>query len=219
LLKPSAGEVRVRGRRVGEYDRLALSSLVAYVYQNPDHQIFNKTVYEEVAFGLKLRGLPESEIGERVARALELFGLKGLENEHPFFLSKGEKRRLALASVYALNPKVLVVDEPTTGQDMRFNEALFAMLKSLTGEGRAVVVITHSIPIAARYADRFAVMREGRVIANGPPRRVLTSPAADEGKLTKPQVLRLALALGLNSDAAPLSVEEFEKIVEVAGAR
>jgi energy-coupling factor transport system ATP-binding protein len=218
LLKPSAGEVRVLGRRVDEYDRLALSSLVAYVYQNPDHQIFNKSVYEEVAFGLKLRGLPESEVKERVARALELFGLRGLENEHPFFLSKGEKRRLALASVYALDPKVLVVDEPTTGQDMRFSEALFAMLKRLTGEGRAVVVITHSVPIAARYADRFVVVKEGRVIASGPPRRVLTSPAADEGKLTKPQVLRLALALGLDSNLAPLSVEEFERVVEVVAA-
>jgi energy-coupling factor transporter ATP-binding protein EcfA2 len=99
---------------------------------------------------------------------------------------------------------------------MRFSEALFAMLKRLTGEGRAVVVITHSVPIAARYADRFAVMKEGRVIASGPPRRVLASPAADEGKLTKPQVLRLALALGLDSNLAPLSVEEFEKVVEVA---
>ena len=219
LLKPSAGEVRVLGKRVDEYDRFTLSSLVAYVYQNPDHQIFNKTVYEEVAFGLRLRGLPENEIGEGVARALELFGLKGLENEHPFFLSKGEKRRLALASVYVLDPKVLIVDEPTTGQDMRFNEALFAMLKRLTGEGRAVVAVTHSIPIAARYADRFAVMKEGRIIASGSPRRILTSSAADEGKLTKPQVLRLALALGLNSDAVPLSIEEFEKTVEVASAR
>lgn len=219
LLKPSAGEVRVMGRRVEEYDRLTLSSLVGYVYQNPDHQIFNKTVYEEVAFGLRLRGLPESEVRERVLRALEIFGLKGLEGEHPFFLSKGEKRRLALASVYVLDPKVLIVDEPTTGQDMRFNENLFATLRKLAGEGRAAVVITHSIPLAARYADRFVVVKDGRVIADGPPRRVLTLPAAEEGKLTKPQVLRLALALGLDAGSPPLSVEEFKKVVELVPSR
>ncbi|MCC6065845.1 MAG: energy-coupling factor ABC transporter ATP-binding protein [Thermofilum sp.] len=218
LLKPSAGEVRVLGRRVEDYDRLTLSSLVGYVYQNPDHQIFNKSVYEEVAFGLRLRKLPEKEVREKVSRALELFELKGLEGEHPFFLSKGEKRRLALASVYALDPKVLVVDEPTTGQDMRFNEILFTVLKRLTDEGRAVVVITHSIPLAARYADRFVVVKDGKVVASGSPRRVLTSSAAEEGRLTKPQVLRLALALGLDSNVAPLSVEEFVKVVEVARA-
>jgi energy-coupling factor transport system ATP-binding protein len=218
LLKPSAGEVRVLGRRVEDYDRLTLSSLVGYVYQNPDHQIFNKSVYEEVAFGLRLRKLPEKEVREKVSRALELFELKGLEGEHPFFLSKGEKRRLALASVYALDPKVLIVDEPTTGQDMRFNEILFTVLKRLTDEGRAVVVITHSIPLAARYADRFVVVKDGKVVASGSPRRVLTSSAAEEGRLTKPQVLRLALALGLDSNVAPLSVEEFVKVVEVARA-
>lgn len=215
LLKPSSGEVRVLGRRVEEYDRLTLSTLVGYVYQNPDHQIFNKTVYEEVAFGLKLRRLPESEVRRRVLRALELFELKGLEGEHPFFLSKGEKRRLALASVYVLDPKVLIVDEPTTGQDMKFNELLFTTLRKLTEEGRAVVVVTHSIPLAARYADRFVVVKDGKVAASGPPRRVLTSPAAEEGRLAKPQVLRLALALGIDANLAPLSVEEFEKVVEV----
>jgi ABC-type cobalt transport system, ATPase component len=215
LLRPSAGEVRVMGRRIEEYDRLTLSSTVAYVYQNPDHQIFNKTVYEEVAFGLRLRGLPEGEVRARALRALELFGLRGLEGEHPFFLSKGEKRRLALASVYVLNPRALIVDEPTTGQDARFSESLFAMLRGLAREGRAVVVVTHSIPLAARYADRFVVMKGGRFIASGPPRRVLTSPAADEGRLTRPQALRLAMALGIDSGQAPLSVEELLRALEV----
>ncbi|MCS7104401.1 MAG: energy-coupling factor transporter ATPase [Thermofilaceae archaeon] len=213
LLRPDRGEVRVLGRRVEDYDRLTLSSLVGYVYQNPDHQIFNKTVYEEIAFGLKLRKLPDDEIDRKVLHALELFGLRGLEREHPFFLSKGEKRRLALASVYVLDPKVLIVDEPTTGQDMGFNELLFKTLRDLTREGRAVIVITHSIPLASRYSDRLAVVKGGRVIANDSPRRVLVSPEADEWRLTKPQVLRLALRLGLNSGLTPLSVKELEKMI------
>ncbi|MEM1667617.1 MAG: energy-coupling factor transporter ATPase [Thermofilaceae archaeon] len=211
LLRPSRGEVLVLGRRVEEYDRLTLSSLVCYVYQNPDHQIFNKSVYEEISFGLRIRGLPEGVVRERVERALEVFGLKGLENEHPFFLSKGEKRRLALASAYVLDPKVLIVDEPTTGQDMRFNESLFSNLKALTREGRAVVTITHSIALASKYADRLVVVKDGRVIADGHPRSVLLSPAADEGRLTKPQAMRLAKQLGLT--VAPVSAEEFLEIV------
>ncbi len=215
LLRPTGGEVLVLGRRIEEYDRLTLSSTVGYVYQNPVHQIFNKSVYEEVAFGLRLRRLPEAEVRERVKRALELFGLSGLENEHPFFLSKGEKRRLALAAVHVLDPKVLIVDEPTTGQDMRFNEQLFELLKGLAREGRTVVVITHAIPLAAKYADRMVVLKDGRVIADGPPREVLLSPAAREGRLTLPQVTRLALELKL--PFAPLSVDEV--VGALAGSR
>lgn len=213
LLNPVSGEVMVMGRRIEEYDRLTLSSLVCYVYQNPDHQIFNKSVYEEVSFGLRLRHLPQRLAEGRIERALELFGLKGLENEHPFFLSKGEKRRLALASAYVLDPRVLIVDEPTTGQDMRFNEALFSSLRALASEGKAVVAITHSIPLAAKYADRLVVVKDGRVIAEGHPRSILTTPAAEEGRLTKPQVMRLALSLGLS--AVPVSVEEFLELVSI----
>ncbi len=215
LLQPTDGRIELLGKRLEEYDRLQLSSLVSYVYQNPDHQIFNKTVYEEVAFGLRLRRLPEGEIRKRVEEALKLFGLTGLEGEHPFFLSKGEKRRLALASVYALNPKILIVDEPTTGQDMKFGETLALMLRKLADEGKAVVVITHSVPLFARYADRFVVMRKGTVIADGPPREVMLSKSAEEGKLVMPQSLRLYLKLGLDPSLAPLSVEEFLKTVVV----
>lgn len=217
LLRPTRGVVRVLGRNVEEYDRLSLSSIVCYVYQNPDHQIFNKSVYEELSFGLKLRAYPGGEIERRVQHALELFGLKGLEGEHPFFLSKGEKRRLALASAYVLNPRVLIVDEPTTGQDMRFNELLLSTMRELTREGRSVVIVTHSIPLAARYSDRLVVVKGGRVIADGPPREVLLSPMADEGRLTKPQSMRLAIELGLT--AAPLSVDELADLLRCALSR
>lgn len=215
LLQPTSGEIELLGKKLDEYDRLQMSSLVSYVYQNPDHQIFNKTVHEEIAFGLRLRKLSEEEIKRKVEEALKLFGLTGLENEHPFFLSKGEKRRLALASVYALNPKVLIVDEPTTGQDMKFSETLASMLRKLADEGRAVVVITHSVPLFARYADRFVVMKNGSVIAEGSPREVMLSKSAEEGRLVMPQTLRLYLKLGLDPSSAPLSVEEFLQTIIV----
>jgi ABC-type cobalt transport system, ATPase component len=123
LLKPSRGEVRMMGRSIAEYSRLELSSLVGYVYQNPQHQLFCQSVFEEVAFGLRLRGVKGGELERRVAEALRFFGLEELRDEHPFFLSKGEKRRLALASVYALRPELLIVDEPTTGQDREIRGA------------------------------------------------------------------------------------------------
>lgn len=213
LLRPAKGEVRVLGKRVEEYDRLTLSSIVSYVYQNPDHQIFNKSVFEEIAFGLKLRNISQKEIREKVEIVLKLLELKGLENEHPFFLSKGEKRRLALASVHVLNPRVLIVDEPTTGQDAAFNERLFSMMRRLSREGKAVVVITHSIPLAARYADRMVVVKNGKVISDGSPRDILLSQAAEEGKLTRPQITRLALELKL--PFVPLSTDEFIEMLSM----
>lgn len=173
LLKPTKGDIIVNGKEIGKYSRVELASLVAYIYQNPQHQIFNQTVWDEVAFGWKLRGVHEKDYAEKVDETLALFKLKGLEKEHPFFLSKGEKRRLAIASVYTLDPKVLIVDEPTTGQDRRLSEQLMSTFKSFTENGKAVLVVTHSISVATRYADRLIVMEGGRIIGDGPPRQVL----------------------------------------------
>ncbi len=174
LLKPSKGSVLVDGVEVSRYTRLELSSKVAYIYQNPQHQIFNQTVWEEVAFGWRIRGVPEEEYAERVREALDLFGLRGLEDEHPFFLSKGEKRRLAIASAYTLGPKVLIVDEPTTGQDRRLSEHLMSIFKSLARMGKTVLVVTHNVDLAFRYADRLVVMVSGRIVADGHPKVVLS---------------------------------------------
>ncbi|QOJ79227.1 ABC transporter ATP-binding protein [Infirmifilum lucidum] len=174
LLKPSRGSVLIDGVEVSRYTRLELSSKVAYVYQNPQHQLFNQTVWEEVAFSWKIRGVPEEEYAEKVREALELFNLEGLEDEHPFFLSKGEKRRLAIASVYTLGPKILIVDEPTTGQDRRLSEHLMSIFKSLAKMGKTVLVVTHNVSLAFKYADRLVVMASGRIIADGHPRVVLS---------------------------------------------
>ncbi|ABL78504.1 ABC transporter ATP-binding protein [Thermofilum pendens] len=187
LVRPTSGRVLVRGRDVSSYGRLELSSIVGYVYQNPQHQLFCQSVYEEVAFGLRLRGAGEGEVRKAVDEALRLFNLEGKAEEHPFFLSKGEKRRLALASVYALNPSVLIVDEPTTGQDRAFSEYLFSTLRRLAEEGKAVVAITHSVDLASAYADRVVVMCGGRIVADGEPDSVLADPGvAEKARIKRP---------------------------------
>uniref|UniRef100_A0A7C4FCM8 ABC transporter ATP-binding protein n=1 Tax=Thermofilum pendens TaxID=2269 RepID=A0A7C4FCM8_THEPE len=187
LLKPSRGEVRVAGRPIAEYSRLELSSLVGYVYQNPQHQLFCQSVFEEVAFGLRLRGVKGEELEQRVSETLCFFELEELRDEHPFFLSKGEKRRLALASVYALRPELLIVDEPTTGQDRRFGEQLMGVLRQLADSGKSVLVITHSVDLALKYADRLIAMSRGRVIADAHPLDVLSdAEIVGEAKLKRP---------------------------------
>jgi energy-coupling factor transport system ATP-binding protein len=192
LLDPTEGKVLIDGKDLRSFNRLELASKVGYVYQNPQHQLFCQSVYEEVAFGLRLRGLPINEIEEKVEVALETFRLGHLRDEHPFFLSKGEKRRLALASVYALDPDILIVDEPTTGQDRVFSEQLFQLLRELSYKNKSVIVITHSVELAAKYADRLIILRRGRIIADGSPVDVLTNDAITrDAKLKTPLIAQL----------------------------
>ena len=217
LLKPTSGRVVIEGLPIDRYDRMTLSSLVGYVYQNPDHQIFNQTVFDEVAFGLRLRGLSEHEIRRRVRGALETFGLLGKEEEHPFFLSKGERRRLALASIYVLNPRVLIVDEPTTGQDMIFNRALFDLLKRVSKENRSVLVITHSLNLAYAYADRMVIIKDGRILAEGRPCEIaLRDNVLREANLNAPPVSRVYRRLVPESTSVPITVKDFIERVSVA---
>ena len=210
LLKPTSGEVYVMDNPIETYDRTTLSSLVSYVYQNPSHQIFNSSVWEEVFFGLKIRGISYDEAKKKVEEALRKFNLYKLRNEHPFFLSKGEKRRLALSSIYVLNPKIMVVDEPTTGQDKAFSEYLMRLFKELALTNKiAVIVITHDIPLAARYSDRLVVLSNGKVIADGTPHEVISDlKAIKKGHIIIPQVARIWNLLNLPSPP-PLSVDEF----------
>jgi len=213
LLKPLNGAVYLNGRRVEEYDKLILSSLVGYVFQNPDHQLFNQTVWDEVAFGLKLRGISGSELETRVEKVLKMVGLLELAKEHPFFLSKGERRRLALASIIALEPKVLIVDEPTTGQDRGFSYRILSLLDDLRNRGMSVIVITHSIPQLVKYADRLVVLKNGVILADGEPRRILANDSlVEEAKLIKPQITIFMQKLG--SKHPVLTVEEALEILK-----
>ena len=209
LLEATGGEVLVDGRPISSYDRLELSSKVGYVFQNPDHQLFCQSVREEIAFGLRLRKLPEDEIEERVQEVMERLGLSGLADEHPFFLSKGERRRLALASILVLEPALVIVDEPTTGQDRGFCYEILSLLDDLRKSGASVLVITHSIPQVVEFADRLIVMKDGTVIADGEPADVLSDKkVVEEAKLVRPQVMELAEELGAPEGCLPATIAD-----------
>jgi len=172
LLKPTSGWVLLRGKATTEYTPREISRLVGYVFQNPDHQIFCNTVYDEVAFGLKMLGESPSLIEKHVSHALETVGLTGYEKKVPFALGKGERQRVAVASVLALQPEVLVLDEPTTGLDNRHQHSLMEMLKNLHRRGHTIIIITHSMELVAEYAERAVVMKGGSVLVDGPTRAV-----------------------------------------------
>jgi energy-coupling factor transporter ATP-binding protein EcfA2 len=206
LLRPSHGRVLLHGLDVNTLPLNRVASDVGYVFQNPDHQIFAPTVYDEVAFGPRNFGLPASATTDRVHAALDAVGLVGLEADDPFLLSKGHRQRLAVASLLALRPQLLILDEPTTGLDYLEQRRMMDLLAQLHAQGMAILMITHSPWVVAEYAQRGVLMRDGRILFDGPLRALFAEEALlASAHFRAPEVTRLGRRFGFT----PLSVEEF----------
>ena len=211
LLQPTSGEMRVGGRPTREISRRQLAQLVGYVFQNPDHQIFSNTVREEVGFSLRMAGFDAETIARRVDEALEIVGLAGYEEEVPFTLTKGERQRVAVASVLATQPQVIILDEPTTGLDYRHQRNMMEMLRMLNQRGHTVIIITHSMWVAAEYASRTIVLKDGRVFLDGPTRAIFAQEEAlAETALRPPTLLRLGNWLGTQALTVEQMVQELK---------
>ena len=167
LLQPAMGRVTIDGKDRTLMRPAETARAVAYVFQNPDHQIFAATVEDEVAFGPRNFGLAEDEIRRRCDEALEAVGLQNERQSDPFLLSKGERQRLAVASVLVLRPRMLILDEPTTGLDHREQLRMMALVRDLNRAGIAIVIITHTPWLVAEYARRVVLMRKGAKIFDG----------------------------------------------------
>lgn len=174
LLKPTIGTILVNGLDTRKTTTADLAKTVGFLFQNPNYQLFEKTVFDEIAFGP--RNLGFTDIEGRVKEALALEHLGGLEDRDPLSLSFGERHRLALASVLSMRPKILVVDEPTTGMHYGYLESLMKRLQSLNESGVTIVMISHDMDIVAQYARRVVVMCQGEIIADGPVREILLRP-------------------------------------------
>jgi energy-coupling factor transport system ATP-binding protein len=209
LLKPTRGRLLLKGKPTEQYSHLDIARLVGYVFQNPDHQIFSKTVYDEVGFGLRMLGESHKTIQKRVSEVLEVVGLQGYEHKIPFALTKGERQRLAVASVLAVRPQVLVLDEPTTGLDVRQQRDLMEMLKSLNRKGHTIIIITHSMDVAAEYANRVVVLKEGVILRDGPTRDVFfQEDLLAKASLRPPPLVQLSNWLGTRAVTVKQMVEE-----------
>ena len=205
LLRPQQGEIRLAGADSRNMSIYEMGQIVGYVFQNPDQQIFCDTVYEEVAFALKLRGFGEHETLLRVREALAAVGLSGCDTEDPFSLPKGQRQRVALASVLAIKPRVLVLDEPTTGLDYKDQRRMMELIRELNQAGNTIVMITHTMWVVAEYAHRVLLLREGRLIADAGTRAIF----ADEELLAQTEVCPSQITqLGNRLGVAALSVEE-----------
>ncbi len=199
LQLPTTGRVLLKGRDVGTIPARERVREIGFVFQNPDHQIFAATVAEEVAFGPHNLGLVPSEVDRRVASALDVVGLTGSEASDPFSMTKGERQRLALASVLACEPATIIMDEPTTGLDLNQQTAVMSLLERLNRRGHTILIITHALWLVHDPVDRVLVMIDGRIEADAAPGEVLT----DDGLLARaglrmPDLARLARLRGVH---------------------
>lgn len=196
LLKPDSGRVTVDGidTRTEPVGRFA--ARIGYVFQNPDHQLFLPTVRAEVEWGPRQLGLTGADLTNRANQTLARFRLDEVAGRHPASLGRGMRRLTALAAVMAMEPRALVLDEPTGGLDHRLTAELMTMLRALVSEGRTVILITHEMPLVAAHADRVVVLRQGRVIADTSSAAVFDQPELlASTSLDPPEAARLAQAL------------------------
>lgn len=176
LLRPSRGEVLVDGRPTTRYKFAELAKRVAYIFQVPEKQFIRTTVTDEMSHGLKALRLPEEEIAERVERFLADVNLTERADASPYVLSHGQKRRLSVACMVIADPEVVVLDEPTFGQDHRQAQRLMQLLRGLASRGAAVAFITHDMRLVAEHADRCVALTGGRTIFDGTPMELFSSP-------------------------------------------
>lgn len=212
LHKPTSGTVRVKGVATSDSTVAKLSQSVGYCFQNPDHQIFSSVVKDELCYGPKNLRWPQQEIEESVSEVGRFLKIEDLFDQNPYNLSKGQRQQIAVAAILAMKPDVLVVDEPTTGQDPRQSHEMMDMVKWLNTElHKTIVVITHDMSIAAEYSDRIVVMHSGQVIAQGIPREVFAQEELlNSSNLESPQITRLLQQAGIKEPVVIDVQEAFE---------
>ncbi len=221
LIKPTSGEILLNGENI-HADKTKLKSIrqrVGLVFQYPEHQLFEMTVYKDVAFGPANMGLSKEEIDERVVKSLEIVGLgEEVYNKSPFELSGGQKRRVAIAGVLAMEPEVLILDEPTAGLDPKGRDNILDAIKSMHDRlGITVILVSHSMEDVARYVDHIVVMHGGKTVMTGTPGEIFSR--ADELEmmgLAAPQISYVFARLkerGIDVPADVFTVKEASEVL------
>jgi energy-coupling factor transport system ATP-binding protein len=217
LLKPTRGSVKVLGKETKSMTVAELSRSVGYAFQNPDHQIFTESVTEEVAYGPRNLGLSEKEVKETVDETLTFMGLDKFRSEHPLYLGKGERKLLTLCSVLAMKPDVLVLDEPTTGQDFASALKVSDAVRRINGEGKTVILVTHDMRLVADLAKRTVVMMQGKILLDASTFSAFGQPEIlTQSFIEPPQIVALSNALRDYGFPTCLGVSDMQQTLERA---
>lgn len=209
LLEPTEGSVLVGGTDTRELTVSSLARKIGYVAQNPDNQIFTASLWDEVTFALKNLGHTQEEVTARAAESLEAMGLLEERDRHPLALPKGDRARVVIAAILAMQPEIIIYDEPTTGQDYRGAKYILEISRKLHKMGKTVIVITHHLYLMPEYAERVIVMGKGTILLDAPIRQAYHEVALlNSTYMTPPQAVLLAQILGDKRDYPLLTPQE-----------
>ncbi len=218
LLKATGGRIQFFGEDIQDIPLHNLFGRVGYVFQYPEHQFVANRVWDEVAFSLRALGVEEEEVHQRTEEMLEKFSLQEVKETSPRFLSKGQKRRLSVATMLITRPEVLILDEPMTGQDQKNIINLLEILNALRESGTTIIDITHDMEHVASYADRVVGMAQGKVVFDGPPVKMFLDPGTlEQLSLEPPAVVWLAEQLRERGMPIPREVDTIAELVAVTG--
>lgn len=195
LLTPTTGDVFVLNKNTRREKVSSLAKHIGFLFQNPDRQICCNTVKEEIAFSLRNNGIPEDEIKRRVKATLEEFGFDG--KTEPFNLSRGQRQRLCLACLIALNPEILILDEPTTGLDYKECMMMMNRIKQMNENGTTVIMVCHDMEVVLDFAKTVVVMNRGQILEQGETRKILAdTELLGKARLLQPQIAQVSTMLG-----------------------
>lgn len=215
LLKPTEGEILVDGVSTRDVSVAQLARTVGFVFQNPDNQLFSETVEAEIAFALRNFGFEEKVIEKQVDWALNLLDVAKYRKTSPFMLSGGERKRVALASILAWDPKVIILDEPTIGQDYQQKEKLLQFILQLNSQKKTVIIVTHDVEFVAESNPWVTLMSQGKIVAGGVAKDVLTNKKlVAQASIVPPQITQIFLELAdLGFPTDVIDIHEASKIL------
>ena len=210
------GSVEIEGRSVSEWDKSELCTKVGDVFQNPFTQIsgIRDTVLEEIVIGLENMGVPKEKMIERAISVANRINIYDLLEKNPNELSGGQRQRVAFASILAMDADIYVIDEPTSQLDPDGTESVFRIIRSLKEEKKTIILVEHKIELMAEYADELIVMKDGKVLKNGPTKEVLSDPLLLRQKIEVPQTVLFSHAMeeaGKPLTSVPVTIDEAEQ--------
>lgn len=204
FMQPDQGEIYLNGDNLAGYSIKERGEKIGLVMQSPNQMISKPMIYDEVALGLRVRGVAEDEIKERVFETLKICGLYPYRNWPVSALSFGQKKRVTIASILVMNPEVLILDEPTAGQDFRHYTEIMEFLRRIHEKlGITIIMITHDMHLMLEYTDRAIVIADGKMLADDTPAHILTNEEiSDRAYLKKTSLYDLALQCGIEDPTA-----------------
>ncbi|MDP8023832.1 MAG: energy-coupling factor ABC transporter ATP-binding protein [Conexivisphaerales archaeon] len=216
IIKPVKGSVFIDEMDTKNTKHSNIVKKVGMVFQNPDYQLFESTVLEEVMFALKNMGYEKEKAKEMAIKSLEMFGLSGYAQRPPLSLSGGEKKRLTFAIVYAWDPKYIIFDEPTVGQDRKNLQNLSVMINELIKSGKSVIITSHDMEFLWQFNPLTYVIEKGKVVWSGYMKELFAQTDFSMYNLTEPQLSAISRKLGLKQPA--LTVEELSEVINGVGS-